>query len=74
MANEAQISVVGFVATQPKAGFTKGGSRSVTMRMGWTPRTFDRDTGDWSDQPSSFVTVQCYKKIAEHARVCLRQG
>jgi single-strand DNA-binding protein len=74
MANEAHISVVGFVATQPRAGFTKGGSRSVSMRMGWTPRTFDRDTGAWSDQPSSFVTVQCYKKVAEHAAVCLRRG
>jgi len=74
MANEAHFSVVGFVATQPRAGYTKGGSRSVSMRLGWTPRSFDRATGEWSDQPSSFVTVQCYKKVAEHAAVCLRRG
>jgi single-strand DNA-binding protein len=74
MANEAHISVVGFVATQPRAGYTKGGSRTVSMRMGWTPRTFDRETEAWSDLPSSFVTVQCYKKVAEHAAVCLRRG
>ena len=74
MANEAHFSVVGFVATQPRAGYTKGGSRSVSMRMGWTPRSFDRATGEWSDQPSSFVTVQCYRKVAEHAAVCLRRG
>jgi single-strand DNA-binding protein len=74
MANEAHISVVGFVATQPRGGYTKSGSRTVSMRMGWTPRSFDRETGEWSDQPSSFVTVQCYKKVAEHAAVCLRRG
>ncbi len=74
MANEAHVSVVGFVATQPRAGYTKGGSRTVSMRMGWTPRTFDRETEAWSDLPSSFVTVQCYKKVAEHAAVCLRRG
>ena len=74
MANEAHCSVIGFVATQPRAGYTKGGSRSVSMRVGWTPRSFDRDSGQWSDLPSSFVTVQCYKKVAEHVAVCLRRG
>ena len=74
MANEAHFSVIGFVATQPRGGYTKGGSRSVSMRVGWTPRSFDRDTGEWADQPSSFITVQCYKKVAEHAAVCLRRG
>jgi single-strand DNA-binding protein len=74
MTNEAHFSVIGFVATQPKAGFTKGGSRSVSMRVGWTPRSFDRGTGEWADQPSSFITVQCYKKVAEHVYVCLRRG
>jgi single-strand DNA-binding protein len=74
MANEAYVSVIGFVATQPRAGYSKSGSRSMSMRVGWTPRTFDRATGAWSDLPSSFITVQCYKKVAEHAAVCLRRG
>jgi single-strand DNA-binding protein len=74
MANEAHFSVIGFVATQPRGGYTKGGSRSVSMRVGWTPRSFDRGTGEWADQPSSFITVQCYKKVAEHVAVCLRRG
>ncbi len=74
MANDAHFSVVGFVATQPRGGYTKAGSRSVSMRVGWTPRSFDRATGEWGDQPSSFITVQCYKKVAEHAAVCLRRG
>jgi single-strand DNA-binding protein len=74
MTNEAHFSVVGFVATQPRGGYTKGGSRSVSMRVGWTPRSFDRGTGEWADQPSSFITVQCYKRVAEHVAVCLRRG
>jgi single-strand DNA-binding protein len=74
MANEAHFSVIGFVATQPRGGHTKAGSRTVSMRVGWTPRSFDRSTGEWGDQPSSFITVQCYKKVAEHAAVCLRRG
>jgi single-stranded DNA-binding protein len=74
MVNEAHFSVVGFVATLPKSGYTKTGTRTLSMRVGWTPRIFDRSTSEWTDQPSSFITVQCYKKAAEHGYVCLRRG
>jgi single-strand DNA-binding protein len=74
MANEAHFSVVGFVATQPKSGYTKSGTRTLSMRVGWTPRLFDRSANQWTDQPSSFITVQCYRKIAEHGAICIRKG
>ncbi len=74
MVNEAHFSVVGFVATQPKGGTTRTGTRTLSMRVGWTPRNFDRTTSTWTDQPTSFITVQCYKKVAEHGYVCLRRG
>ena len=74
MAHEAYVSLIGFVATQPKKGLTKTGSPTLSMRVGWTPRTLDRATGVWSDLPSSFATVQCYRKVAEHASVCVRRG
>jgi single-strand DNA-binding protein len=74
MTNEAHFSVIGFVATQPKSGYTKTGTRTLSLRVGWTPRIFDRATSAWADQPSSFVTVQCYKKAAENGSVCLRRG
>jgi len=74
MANEAHFSVVGFVATLPKSGVTKAGTPTLSMRVGWTPRILDRNTGEWADQPSSFITVQCYRKVAEHGYICLRRG
>jgi single-strand DNA-binding protein len=74
MANEATISVSGYVATQPKGGWTRDGTRTVFMRLGWTPRRIDKTTGEWTDQPSSFVSVICYRKVAENAALCLRRG
>jgi single-strand DNA-binding protein len=74
MVNEATISVSGYIATQPKGGWTKDGTRTVSMRLGWTPRRIDKTTGDWVDQPSSFVSVICYRKVAENAALCLRRG
>jgi single-strand DNA-binding protein len=74
MVNEAYFSVAGYVATQPKRGFTKDGARSLYMRVGWTPRRLDTSTGEWVDAPSSFVSVQCFRKMAENAAACLRRG
>jgi single-strand DNA-binding protein len=74
MVNEATVSVSGYIATQPKGGWTKDGTRTVSMRLGWTPRRMDKTTGDWVDQPSSFVSVICYRKVAENAALCLRRG
>ncbi len=74
MVNEADFSVTGFIATQPMKGHTKGGTPTLWMRVGWTPRVLDRRTGEWTDQLTSFVSVTCYRKIAEHGAQCLRRG
>ena len=72
--NEAQFSVTGYVATQPKKGVTKSGTKTLTFRIGWTPREVSRQTGEWADLPSSFASVLCFKKIAENGARCLRKG
>lgn len=74
MINEASFSVNGYVATQPKYGVTRAGDKTLYMRVGWTPRRLDRTTGEWADQPSSFVSVTCYRKVAENAGFSLRRG
>ena len=74
MINEAYFSVTGYVATEPKFLFTRGGVPTLTMRVGWTPRKRDRSTGDWADEPSSFASVTCFRKVAENAASCVRKG
>jgi single-stranded DNA-binding protein len=74
MANEATFSVTGYVATPPKGGYTRNGTRTLYMRVGWTPRRMDKRTGEWTDQATSFVGVTCYRKVAENAAACLRRG
>ena len=74
MMNEAHISLSGFVATQPYLNETRTGVPSLSMRVAWTPRKLDRATGEWVDADTSFLTVQCYRKLAENAGTCLRKG
>jgi len=74
MVNESFFSVRGYVATQPKSGYLKDGTRTFSTRVGWTPRVLNRSTGEWTDQATSFVSLQCYGKVAEHAAHCVRRG
>lgn len=74
MSNEATFSVTGYVATQPSRHRTKAGDYMLSMRIGWTPRLFDRAAGEWKDQPTSFASVICFRKVAENGATCLRRG
>jgi single-strand DNA-binding protein len=74
MMNEAHISLTGYVATQPTRRANSTGVPSLMMRVAWTPRRVDRATGEWTDGNTSFVSVICWRKLAENAAVCLRKG
>ena len=73
MSNDAQVSLTGYVATQPKYR-TVGGSSVVSMRVAWTTRYIDRGTGEWVDGNTSYVTVSCWRKLADNVAMCLRKG
>jgi single-strand DNA-binding protein len=72
--NEAQISLTGYVATQPVTRIVKSGATNLSMRVAWTPRRQDRVTGEWVDGNTSYVTVICWRKLATNAGLCVRKG
>jgi single-strand DNA-binding protein len=75
MFNEAQLSVVGFVASEPiykKVG--AAGIPRLTMRVGWTTRRRDSISGEWVDGNTSFVSVTCWRRLADNLATCLRKG
>ena len=74
MMNEAHISLTGYVASEPRIKTIREGLQNLSMRVAWTPRWLDRATGEWADGNTSYVTVTCWRKLAENAAVCLRKG
>ncbi len=74
MVNQASFCVSGYVATTPNRVPNNSGEQMLSMRIGWTPRRFDRVAEKWKDEPSSFATVVCFRKLAENAATCLRKG
>ena len=74
MINEAQVFLAGYVATEPTFRTTARGKPEAQMRVAYTPRRQNWETGEWSDGPSSFVSVKCWGKLADNVAVCLRKG
>jgi single-strand DNA-binding protein len=74
MLNGSQIIITGYVATQPVTKMLGSGKTTVTMRVAWTPRWQDRVTGEWIDGSTSYVTVNCWRKLADNVGICVRKG
>jgi single-strand DNA-binding protein len=72
--NEAQVFVAGYVAREPKFRTTHNGYSYTSLRVGYTPRRMDRDSGEWSDGGTSFVTVFCWRRLADNVATCVRKG
>ena len=75
MFNEAHVSLVGYVASEPKL-LTVGENNvpKLTVRVCWTNRRRDSATGEWIDGNTSFVNVICWRQLADNLSACLRKG
>jgi single-strand DNA-binding protein len=74
MFNEAQFSVVGYVASEPVYGLVGDGIPRLRVRVAWTTRRRDPATGEWADANTSWITVTCWRKLATNLQTCLRKG
>jgi len=74
MVNEAQLSLTGYVASDPRSRETRNGVPQASMRVAWTPRWIDRASGEWADGNTSFVTVLCWRRLAANVATCIRRG
>jgi len=74
MINDANIDLAGFVASEPSFKRLDSGVSTAKLRVAYTERRFNRETGEWGDGPTSFVTVLCWRTLADNVAVCLRKG
>jgi single-strand DNA-binding protein len=74
MINDANIDLAGFIASEPSFKRLDSGTSTAKLRVAYTERRFNRETGEWGDGPTSFVTVLCWRTLADNVAVCLRKG
>jgi len=74
MINGATVTLAGYVATEPHFKTVNDEIPHVTMRVAWTSRFRDRETGEWRDGKTSFANVNCWRKLANNVVSSLRKG
>ncbi|MGW0706531.1 single-stranded DNA-binding protein [Streptomyces sp. NPDC002643] len=74
MAGETVITVVGNLVDDPELRFTPSGAAVAKFRVASTPRTFDRQTNEWKDGESLFLTCSVWRQAAENIAESLQRG
>jgi single-strand DNA-binding protein len=74
MIHDAQVNLAGYVATEPKFRKVAGDTSSAKLRVAYTARRRDKETGEWGDGPTSFVNVQCWRTLADNVAMSVHKG
>jgi single-strand DNA-binding protein len=74
MIHEAQVHLAGYVATEPRFKKVAGDTSSVRLRVAYTARRRDKETGEWGDGPTSFVAIQCWRTLADNVSMSVHKG
>ncbi|MGC3955048.1 MAG: single-stranded DNA-binding protein [Propionicimonas sp.] len=74
MAGETIITVVGNLTADPELRFTPSGAPVANFTVASTPRTFDRQTGEWKDGDAMFLNCAVWRQPAENVAESLTKG
>ncbi|CAN5805341.1 single-stranded DNA-binding protein [soil metagenome] len=74
MAGETVITLVGNLVDDPELRFTPSGAAVANFRLASTPRTYDRQSGEWKDGESLFLTCSVWRQAAENTAESLQKG
>jgi single-strand DNA-binding protein len=75
LVNDAMITVVGWVAQDPHFEILESGTPLMSLRIGSTPRRYDRELGQWRDDEPMFLTANCWRTLADNLQHCgLKRG
>jgi single-strand DNA-binding protein len=74
MAGETVITLVGNLVDDPELRFTPSGAAVANFRLASTPRIYDRQSGDFKDGESLFLTCSVWRQAAENVAESLQKG
>ena len=74
MAGDTQITVVGNLVSDPELRYTPTGVAVANFRVASTPRFLDKNTNEWKDGDSLFLTCNVWRQAAENVAESLQRG
>src|SRR6476646_4078259 len=74
VAGDTIITVVGNLTADPELRFTPSGAAVANFTVASTPRTFDRQSGEWKDGEALFLRCNIWRQAAENTAESLTRG
>jgi single-strand DNA-binding protein len=73
-AGDTVITLVGNLVDDPELRFTSSGAAVAKFRVASTPRFLDKNTNEWKDGESLFLTCNVWRQAAENVAESLQRG
>ena len=74
MAGETIITIVGNLTADPELRTTSSGASVCSFTIASTPRTYNRQTGQWEDGQPLFLRCSAWRDLAQHCAASLAKG
>jgi single-strand DNA-binding protein len=74
MAGDTLVTVIGNLTADPELRFTPSGAAVASFTVASTPRTFDRQSGEWKDGEALFLRCNIWRQAAENVAESLTRG
>jgi single-strand DNA-binding protein len=74
MAGETTLTGVGNLTADPELRYTPSGAAVANFTVASTPRTFDRQAGEWKDGEALFLRCTLWRQPAENVAESLSRG
>jgi single-strand DNA-binding protein len=73
-AGDTSITIVGNLVGDPELRYTPTGQAVANFRVASTPRFMDRQTNEWKDGDSLFLSCNVWRQAAENVAESLQRG
>jgi len=73
-AGDTQITIAGNLVDDPELRFTPAGQPVARFRIASTPRFLDKNSNEWKDGDSLFLTCNVWRQAAENVAESLTRG
>lgn len=74
MANEPILTIVGNLVDDPALRFTPSGAAVANFTVASTPRTLNKQTNEWDDGETMFMSCSIWRQPAENVAESLQKG
>ncbi|HEX5405247.1 MAG TPA: single-stranded DNA-binding protein [Pseudonocardiaceae bacterium] len=74
MSGETVVHITGNLTADPELRFTGNGTAVANFTVASTPRTLDRQSGEWKDGEALFLRCTAWRQMAENVAESLSRG